>query len=252
MLRLKKFILTAAILFAPSLSNAQAIASPSLANSAAALRLVGTAAVPARDCFVAMIEDRSTKVQEAVEPGDTFEKKFKVVAIGPTSVDLLDLNSSTLLTIKISGRADLSTAAVLGSRTVKSVSTVPAAVFANSAAQVEQTETPVVRAIDTTLHSQPEEVVASVRQLNGQSLYGTARQFAIKGKDGIDGLAIYSLTPESLFARAGIKDGDIIRMINSRPIKKVGDYYQALSKQTSIEIFFEREGQIQRARINQG
>lgn len=249
--RLKKLILTAAILFVPALANAQSESSLNLSNSAAALRLVGTAAVPARDSFVAMIEDLSTRVQEAVEPGDTFEKKFKVIAIGPKSIDLLDLKSSTMVTIKISGRAELSTSLVTANRTSQSVQATPAA-YSETRFQQEDLPSPIVRAVDTTMHSEPEEVIASVRQLNGQSLYGTARQFAIKGRDGIDGLAIYSLTPESLFARAGIKDGDIIRMINSRPIKKVGDYYQALSKQTSIEIFFEREGQVQRTRINQG
>ena len=250
--RLKKYILTAAILLAPALANAQSENSSILSNSAAALRLVGTAAVPARDCFVAMIEDRSTRIQEAVEPGDTFENKFKVVAIGPKSVDLLDLKSSTILTIKISGRAELSTSSVAAGRTIQSAHAAPPAYFPTSKTELEQIKSPIAGAVDTTMHSEPEEIIASVRQQNGQSLYGTAKQFAIKGKDGIDGLAIYSLTPESLFARAGIKDGDIIRMINSRPIKKVGDYYQALSKQTSIEIFFEREGQVQRTRINQG
>jgi Do/DeqQ family serine protease len=59
----------------------------------------------------------------------------------------------------------------------------------------------------------------------------------------LDGLIVARVEPKSTADIAGLKVSDVLKAINSKPVKSVGDFYRALNEQSGeVKLSFVREG----------
>lgn len=197
-------------------------------------KLIGTVSGSRENSF-AIIEDGSSKTQQLYQIDDMLLEQARIIEISRCKVVLLRDGAREVLECPEEGDADKPRAAPVASGTLSPSEGAPS----EGVKMVSESEFLV----------DEREVESALSNLN-QLL--TQIRIVPNFQDGKpDGFKVFAIKPDSIFAKLGLQNGDVIRSVNGRDLstpEKAFQVFQDLRSEKSLSVDVVRRGSPQNLR----
>jgi general secretion pathway protein C len=206
-----------------------AISTAELKKTDLNVELIGTVVGAPEDSF-AIIEDHQSRTQELYQVDDMVQDQARVVSIARCKVIVLRNGSEEIIECPEPG-----------AKTKKKSSPVR-----YSGAAKKEGEYAVKKVSDSEFVVDEAEVENALGNIN-QLL--TQIRVVPNFQDGkADGFKVFAIKPDSIFAKVGLKNGDVIRKVNGNDItspEKAFGIFQELRNEKNLSLEISRRGQTQ-------